>query len=574
MNALPYPRLRDAVAVGAIVFFLFCHGMDGRVLRRASEGRVARVAQEMLDTGDWLVPRINGVERVQKPPASSWPAALAGKYLGGGTVRTSDALLGPAVAGILLAMLLYVWLSRSGKDADEAERERARSRGMMAALVFATSPAILGQARCAELDMLLAPFVALAFFSWERYRVDGCRKALVFFYAALALGVAVKGHVALLCVVLPLAAWSVWEGRARKAGRTAAPVAGGAWVLHLAGLAVFVALTLPWLLPFLEGSGITWAAFQKEGLNRVGSSTGHREWFGWYVVSVPPWTLPWFALLPLAVWYDWKRADENAPRRRLWWCWFLANLLFWSVLSAKQRHYVIPWLPPLALLIGDAAARMVAEAGQAGAHRAAKAGRGVLAGMVLFLAAGLLGGAFYYGGGSLVLVAAAGAFMLVLGTLSMLIGTGHLAYTGWWVGFILALGLYAQTLERQEDEPARAVAAFCDEVRAKVPDGETLYDTGLARAHVLFHLKRKVTPALGDDLDGDDEGGGKATPQEKAERLLALAGEARRPVLALAADGVRRNLPDARVDEVVRAENFGGHKDRTAYLLRVRPAAP
>lgn len=578
MNALPYPRLRDAVAVGAIALFLFCHGMDGRVLRRASEGRVARVAQEMLDTGDWLVPRINGAERVQKPPASSWPAALAGKYLGGGTVRTADALLGPAVAGILLTMLLYVWLSRSKKGASDAEREGARSCGMMAALVFATCPAILGQARCAEMDMLLALFIALAFFAWERYRIDTCcRKALVAFYVALALGVAIKGHVALACVVLPLIVWTFWERSARKTQRNAAPGGGGSWALHLVGLAFFLVLTLPWLLPFLEGSGITWEAFQKEGLARFGSRTGHREWFGWYVVSVPPWTLPWFALLPLAVWYDWRRDDDNAPRRRLWWCWFLVNLVFWSILSAKQRHYVIPWLPPLALLIGDAAARMVAEAGLDISHRAAKAGRGVLAGMVFLLAAGLLSGGFYFGGGSLALVGAAGAFMLVVGTLSMLMGTGHLTYAAWWVGFVMALGLYVQTLERQEDEPARAVVAFCDEVRAKVPDGETLYDTGLARAHVLFYLRRTVTPAQGDDLDDDDEGGGKSgkdAAQQKAERLLALADEAGRPVLALAADGVRRNLPDARVEEVARAGNFGGHKDRTAYLLRVRPSGP
>ncbi|MCK6471888.1 MAG: phospholipid carrier-dependent glycosyltransferase [Planctomycetes bacterium] len=574
MNALPYPRLRDAAAVGAFVLFLFCHGMDGRVLRRASEGRVARVAQEMLDTGDWMVPRINGAERVQKPPASSWPAALAGKYFGGGTVRTSDALLGSAIAGILLAMLLYVWLSRSNKGASDAERERTRSRGMMAALVFATCPAILGQARCAELDMLLALFVALAFFAWERYRVDGCRKALLLFYAALALGVAVKGHVALVCVVLPLAAWSLWERRARRAGHCAAPSGGGPWTLHLVGLVLFLALTLPWLLPFLGGSGITWEAFQKEGLARFGSSTGHQEWFGWYVVSVPPWTLPWFALLPIAVWYDWKRDDADAPRRRIWWCWFLVNLVFWSILSAKQRHYVIPWLPPLALLIGDAAARMVAEAGQPGAHPAAKIGRGVLAGLVFLLAAALLGGGFYFGGPAQRLVAAAGAFMLVFGTLSMLFGTGRQTLVGWWVGFVLALGLYAQTFERKEDEPARAVVAFCEDVRAKVPDDETLYDTGLARAHVLFYIKRAVTPAQGDDLDDEDEGGGKATPQEKAERLLALADEAGRPVLALAGAGVRRNLPGVRVEEVVRAENFGGHKDRTAYLLRVRPAAP
>ena len=92
---------------------------------------------------------------------------------------------------------------------------------------------------------------------------------------------------------------------------------------------------------------------------------------------------------------------------------------------------------------------------------------------------------------------------------------------------------------------------------------------------MLFYLRRTVTPALGDDIDDDDDsGGGKDAAQQKAERLLALADEAGAPVLALAALGVRKNLPDARVEEVAQAPDFGGHEGRTAYLLRVKPATP
>src|SRR5438046_1943984 len=72
-------HLRDACFIALCAGLLVFYGVSERPLTRSSEGRVARVAQEMLDDGDWIVPHLNGVVRLEKPPFSSWLVALVSK---------------------------------------------------------------------------------------------------------------------------------------------------------------------------------------------------------------------------------------------------------------------------------------------------------------------------------------------------------------------------------------------------------------------------------------------------------------------------------------------------------------
>lgn len=78
------------VFVGAAIFF---YGAAERPITRSSEGRVARVAQEMLDSGDWIVPHLNGAVRKEKPPLSSWAVALTARAFGSSKVTPLHAYI-------------------------------------------------------------------------------------------------------------------------------------------------------------------------------------------------------------------------------------------------------------------------------------------------------------------------------------------------------------------------------------------------------------------------------------------------------------------------------------------------
>lgn len=455
------PRVRDAIAIAALAGFLFFHNIGSREIRRASEGRVARVAQEMLERNDWIVPHLNGKPRLQKPPMSSWLVALHAKFFGNGEVTVKDALMPPAVSAVALAVLLYLWLSRLKREGDP-DGEVARVAGMFGALALVLMPAFLGQGRCAEMDMFVALCTALAYFAFERAWFDGARGWWLGFYLALAAGFLTKGHVVLVNFLPVLLVWGLWQRfvprRAAAADLPQFSLQG--LLLQVLGLGLFLSLVLAWGIPFLERSGMTWAAFKTEGLARFSEkTTGHAEAWYFYFLNVPVWSLPAFLLIPFLAWKDWSGPeDEHKPRRRLWWCWFAVNLLFWSALVAKQRHYTIPWLPPLALLAGDGLLRLLRE------------------------------------------VRAGNPFARLLAR------AGSYVFVGLWALAAVGLVVYAHTAEAARDR-RDSPAAFCREVRKHVAAQEQLIDmSGICRPHVLYYLGRNVQIWFEDGeslLDGD-----------------------------------------------------------------------
>src|SRR5688500_1334271 len=72
-----------AGAAGLLVgFLLLSAGIGTRGLMETSEGRYGSMAAEMARSGDFVVPRINGVKRFEKPPLSIWAMATSLALLG------------------------------------------------------------------------------------------------------------------------------------------------------------------------------------------------------------------------------------------------------------------------------------------------------------------------------------------------------------------------------------------------------------------------------------------------------------------------------------------------------------
>jgi 4-amino-4-deoxy-L-arabinose transferase-like glycosyltransferase len=276
---------------------------------------------------------------------------------------------------------------------------------------------------------------------------------------------------------------------------------------HLAGVAVLCLVVLPWGIPFLQQSGITWQDFSKEGLHRFGDKTSHSEVWYWYLLQMPGWFMPWFLLLPLALWQTWRRsADERSPLRRLCWAWLGWGVLLLSALAAKQRHYAIPLFPPLAMLLGDAVARWLAHC-EPPRRRLAHLALGALGGLMALAALGapLLAaraGMVAPGDERVVWFSAASAALFFLIGAAVVLRRDR-GFSLWWAAFICAVVVFALTKEKQE--AAEGPEDFCRQVREKVPPAAVLYDydavlprraearKAVWRAQVLFYLQRRVT---------------------------------------------------------------------------------
>lgn len=333
-------RERDtALAVAAIVAWLLLT-IAWRPLMLPDEGRYAGVAWEMLRSGDWLTPRLDGLPFFHKPPLFYWITAAAMAVFGPHPAAARAASL---LGGVAMAWALYAFLRRWG----------GRPAARAALMVLATLPMFFLGAQFANLDMLVAGCIAVTVTMGAHTMLsaeDGQPHALsaTGTWAVAGLGVLAKG---LIGFVLPGGILLAWALAMRRPRRALALLGSGT------GILLFLAIVLPWHLAmharypdFLHYYVVVqhFQRYRESGFNNV-------QPFWFYPVVLIGLGLPWVAWLPAlrrrAFWTDPVRGDL----RVLMATWFAVVVVFFSMPASKLIGYVLPALPPMAVLIAEAA---------------------------------------------------------------------------------------------------------------------------------------------------------------------------------------------------------------------------
>jgi 4-amino-4-deoxy-L-arabinose transferase-like glycosyltransferase len=329
------------------------------------EGRYAEIAREMLLLKDWLIPHLNLVPYLEKPPLVYWLTSLsfAAFGLNEWAARLPSAL--SALAGVYLAF----WLGRILWG----ERQ-----GFWSAMVLATCGGYVILARLLTLDMVFTFFlnlgIALGYLALSRQRP----RLWLWAYLALALAVLVKGPVALVLAGL------IWGLVAFLKGRQAAyamirPVS---WVL----LAVVV---LPWFV-YVAWRIPEFSRFflVEQHVTRFLSGVSFHAEPWWYFGPVLlGLVLPWTGLVP---WALARRTSMDAGDRLFLMIWAGVVLVFFSVSQGKLATYILPALLPLALLLGEGLAGLQSR------DRGFKGAPGCLVSLILWAAIGWLLVALYF----------------------------------------------------------------------------------------------------------------------------------------------------------------------------------
>jgi len=315
--------------------FLWRLGVPG--LMDPDEGRYAEIAREMLASGNFITPQLNFLPYLEKPPLVYWLTALS-LQVGGNT--EAAARLVPALSALAGLGAVY-WLANRLWDPDTA---------LLAGLITATSSGYFLLGRILTLDMTLTCCLtwglALTWVAWRH----GSRCSLFWAYVALGLGVLAKGPVAVVLPALIFLTWLVLEGQWRQWRRL--------W--HPGGAALSLLLVLPWyLLVAWQNPEFVRYFFWEEHVQRFLTPrihAGQPVYFYLGVVLVG--LLPWTFLLPWA-WSAAKAAETDslaAADRRFLLVWFGVIFVFFSLARAKLFPYLLPGLPPLALLTARALA--------------------------------------------------------------------------------------------------------------------------------------------------------------------------------------------------------------------------
>ncbi|MDA0718027.1 MAG: glycosyltransferase family 39 protein [Cyanobacteria bacterium] len=342
-------------AAAALVLFVWQLGSTGLV--DETPPLFAASARAMAETGDWLIPRVNGLPRYDKPPLIYWamglfyalPGQAVWNPLGTWAARLPSAL----ACGAVMLALADTLLRRPQRAV------RPALTALTAALAFGLSPLVLLWGRIAVSDALFSGLLAgSALLAWRCYASGGRH----WWHTWLLLGLAVlaKGPVALLLLGLTLLLF----------GWLQTDLAGlWARLRPLPGLAITTALALPWFGAALlkEGEPFWSSFFGYHNLQRFSAVVNNHQqpwWFFGPVLVIA--SLPLTPMLVLGLlqglgslsWRGpmqwWQPSEPLAPElslQRFAACWLLAVLLFFTVAATKLPSYWLPATPAAGLLV-------------------------------------------------------------------------------------------------------------------------------------------------------------------------------------------------------------------------------
>lgn len=446
------------IAVGApclLAAAVFCFHLGRYGLWEADEARYAEIAREMLAGAGYIVPHLNYVAYVEKPPLLYW-LTMACMWLLGPTQLAARIV--PATAALIgVVATLYFGC-----------RVFDRRRGILAAAILTTCPLYAVMAQLLTTDMLLSVLVAIAFFALFLQWREGGRWWIVL-YLASALAVLTKGPIGAVLPALAGAIFLLVRDR---------PFFRALRKFHLLpGIALLLAIAVPWfIIVALREPGYLHFYIIDEHFKRFFSPNySHYEPIYFYVPVLAVGILPWIVCAPLLFVYG-----SSGPART--YCGIAAAtvLILFSLADAKLIPYILPAIAPIALLFADS---IISAVEQNFSHRwrLRLGSSGTLIACGALPAAGGLGVIVFAFAvrhahnpylpllfGTLVGI---GALLLVVGIATTALFRRESYMAGLAVLTVGVAGaIMGGTYGRIAVEPVRPYSALCREIAARAPD--------------------------------------------------------------------------------------------------------
>jgi 4-amino-4-deoxy-L-arabinose transferase-like glycosyltransferase len=332
---VPASRVRVPVVLGVVLALAaLVWGIGAYPLLEPDEGRNAEVMRELAVGGPRWLPRLNGLPYVDKPIL--YYAAGAVSLAAFGTNETAARL--PSLLFTLATLALVAWFARA---------TIGRGAAGPAVAVAAAAPFTLAYSRTVICDSATAFWMTGAIVAFhqaiERPRDGGGGGWwTVVGWVAIGLGLLTKGPVALAVPLIVMIPYAVWRRR---------PSA----VLDPTGMFATLAIVLPWLFAISRDvpDFLHYVLFVETGDRVLTNALGRAEpW--WYFLPILlgaalPWSIAALGTVPAGV-RAW-RERRREPLFVLLALWIVAPLVLFSLSRSKRPQYVLPLVPPIALLL-------------------------------------------------------------------------------------------------------------------------------------------------------------------------------------------------------------------------------
>ena len=324
-----------------------CHELHAKMVPRSLRLKDIKNSLRCVDGGT-VTPILYGHPWLEKPALYYWRAMSSFKEFG---VSDWAARLPSASGAFLLILMIFVHM------------RRFRPGGQLdAALITASSVAIIGFARGASTDMQMAAPFCIGMLGWYAWYETGLKFWLFDLYFFVAAATLAKGPIApflALCIILLfLGLRRDWSALRRTI-----------WV---PGVLLYLAMVLPWYIAVQrENPTFVEKFFVQHNLERFATNLyEHRQPFWYYLavmlIGLMPWTAialralvaamsasiaEWKARLNPKCYLGLPRAGDAFPEFLVLWALF--PVVFFTFSKSKLPGYILPSIPPLTILTGD-----------------------------------------------------------------------------------------------------------------------------------------------------------------------------------------------------------------------------
>jgi len=315
----------------AVVAAIFFGNLGGWDLWTPDEPRYAQVAREMIETGSYALPHINGEIYPDKPPLFFW--MIAGASFPFGDVNAFSARFPPAFFGFCLILLTY-FFTRKIFDPLTA---------LLAAVILFSTEGFFKTALSVHFDSILAFFTTASLFCFYCGYIDKKNRAyFLLSWLFMGLAVSTKGPVGLAVPLVSIVTFLLCHKDFKTLKRFSV----------VTGLFIVAGIVACWLLPACigGGEGYTNNILLKQTFGRLVKSYSHQKPFYYYIYKFPFHVMPWSLFIPGACYYFWKQRRE-IPEIRFPLVWFAAPFIFLSMVSGKRGLYLLPLYPASAMLM-------------------------------------------------------------------------------------------------------------------------------------------------------------------------------------------------------------------------------
>lgn len=329
---------RDLVLITLLLSGFFAFMLGTRPLNVPDEARYSEIPREMIISGDYITPHLDNVKYFEKPPLFYWMQVGAIKAFGlnNWSYRCANALMA------LLGCLIIYTGTRILFD---------RKTAWFSCTILATSLLYFIFAHAITLDMTLSTFMTgtlLSFIVATRYPPGKIRRTLFLCtYAFAALATMTKS---LVGVLLPGAIIFSWllifnEWRQLKSA------------YYVTGILLFLLIVLPWhIVVQIKNPEFFHFYFIDQQFTRYLTNAADRIAPDWFFIPILFFGLfPWVVFLFQAIKFHFPQhwRDRFQQKEAIFlMLWATIIFVFFSLSRSKLIPYILPTVPPLAILIG------------------------------------------------------------------------------------------------------------------------------------------------------------------------------------------------------------------------------